>query len=115
MVMGKWIIAFYQTARGEELVKKTISQLNDKQRAKVYLQIGLLKEHGLSLPLPYLKKLAGTKNLWELKISAYRIFLSPLPNKRILLLHMITKKTKKTPGKDLKLVEQRLQDYLKGD
>jgi len=110
----KWQVVFYQTARGEELVRKEISQLNDKHRAKIYLQIGLLKEHGLNLPWPYLKKLAGTKSLWELRISVYRIFLSPLSNKRILLLHMISKKTPKTPKQDLKLAEQRLKDYLKG-
>ena len=74
----------------------------------------LLKEYGLNLPAAYLKKLTGTKKLFELRVSAYRIFLSPIIKRNILLIHMIVKKSNKTPKKDLRLAESRLKDFLKG-
>lgn len=105
-------MVFYQSVSGRQPVRDFISRLNEKQRSKIYLQIGLLRDYGLNLPMPYLKKLVGTKKLWELRVSAYRIFLSPVPEKKILLIHMIIKKSNKTPKKDLILVEKRLADFL---
>lgn len=111
--MDNWKIIFYQTANDRELVKEFIDSLNLKKQAKVYQQIGLLRKYGLRLPFPYLRKLAGTKRLWELRVSSYRIFLSPVLEKNILLIHAIVKKTQKTPKKELKIAESRLKDFIR--
>jgi len=112
--MESWTVIFYQTLRGEEPVKEFIDKLEIKQQAKIYSHLGLLKQYGLNLPSTYLKKLSGTKKLWELRVGSWRIFLSPVAQKNILLIHMIIKKSNKTPKKDLKLSQNRLQDFLKG-
>jgi len=114
-MLNKWQIIFYQTLRGDEPVKDFICGLSVKQQAKIYSHLDLLKEYGLNLSPTYLKKLAGTKRLWELKISSWRIFLSLFEQRNILLIHMIAKKTNKTPKRDLEICQKRLHDFLKGD
>lgn len=66
----------------------------------------------MALGQPYLKQLTGVKKLWELRAERYRIFLTPLKQKNILLIHAIIKKTQKTPKKELKLAVKRLKEYL---
>jgi len=110
--MNKWKILFYRTASGREPVKEFINKLADKNQAKILHHIDLLKQYGLSLRQPYLKRVSGTSKLWELRPGVYRIFLSAFPQSKILLVHMIIKKSQKTPKKDLKLAEKRLKEYL---
>jgi len=110
-------IVFYLQASGRSPVEEFIDALPEKDQAKIAWTIDLLTKHGMNLPQPYLKRLAGTKNLWELRIAfggkAYRIFLSPIPPKRNILLHAIVKKKQKTPTKDIETAENRLHDFLK--
>ena len=112
--MKEWKIIFYQTTRGDKPVEEFIDKLDFKKQTKIFSHLELLKEYGLNLSATYLKKLAGTKKLWELRVSVYRIFLSPIVKRNILLIHMIVKKSNKTPKKDLRLAESRLKDFLKG-
>ena len=107
-----WKVVYYQTKRGKEIVKEFINSQPNKKRAKIIWMIKLLKEHGKVLPKTYLKRLTGSKNLWELRPGFYRIFLSFIQEKNILLIHAIIKKTQKTPKKDIKLVKKRLNEYL---
>jgi len=107
-----WNIVYYQTASGNEPVKEFINKLTNKKQAKVVWMLQLLKQHGKSLPKQYLKYLAKTRYLWELKVGIYRIFLSFLEKKNILLIHTIVKKTQKIPKKDIKLSIKRLKPYL---
>jgi len=111
--MNNWKIVFYGTARGKEPVNEFIQNLAKRDQGKIIWAIDLLKEHGSSLPAPYLRRLAGTKKLWELRAKQYRIFLSFLTKKNIILIHAIKKKKQKTPKKDLQLAEQRLKEIEK--
>ena len=108
----RWRVVYYQTKSGKEIVKEFIDSQPNKKRAKIVWMIELLKEHGKALPRNYLKQLAGSKKLWELRPNFYRIFLSFLKKKNILLIHTIIKKTQKTPKKDIKLALKRLNEYL---
>lgn len=111
------VIVFYLTARGQSPVEEFIDALPVKDQAKIAWTIELLKNYGMRLPQPYLKRLIGTKNLWELRIAfggkAYRIFISPIPKEHTILLHAIMKKKQKTPVKDIETAENRLNDFLK--
>jgi len=109
--MSKYEVVFYQNKAGKIPVLDFIKKLNTKDQAKIAWTLNLLSEHGKSLPLPYLKFLHGTKQLWELRPKNYRIFLSFLPESQLILLHGIIKKTNKTPPKDLELSITRLTDY----
>ena len=107
-----WKVVYYQTRGGKETVREFIDFQPNKKRAKIVWMIELLKKHGKVLPKTYLKRLVGSKNLWELKSGFYRIFLSFLQEKNILFIHAIIKKTQKTPKKDIKLAIKRLNEYL---
>jgi len=110
--MIDWKVIYYQTARGEEPVISFIKKLPKEDQGKIIWTINLLETHGLRMGSPYLKKIEGTKKLWELKVNKYRIFLSFVLEKNILLIHAIIKKTQKTPKKDLKLIKNRLKSFM---
>jgi phage-related protein len=110
--MSKFEIIFYQTLSGKNPILDFIKKLNSKDQAKIAWTIDLLAEHGRFLPLPYLKSLQNAGNLWELRPKNYRIFLSFLQKRNIILLHAIIKKTNKTPIKEITLSTKRLADYL---
>ena len=110
--MSKCEIIFYQTRSGKNPLLDFIKKLSSKDQAKIAWIIGLLAEHGRFLPLPYLKSLSNADNIYELRPKNYRIFLSFLQRKNVILLHAIIKKTNKTPQKELSLASKRLKDYL---
>ena len=93
---------------------KTIQK---KDVAKILRDIDLLEEYGLSLGMPYIKKMTGTKNIWELRIKQatnnYRIFYFTMKFNQIILLNAFQKKTTKTPSVELNKAINYMNDYLK--
>jgi phage-related protein len=88
-----------------------------KPRAKIARAITLLKEHGFYVGGPFLKKVTGTKGLWELRIkyssSIYRILFFSYYQGEFVLLHGFVKKTAKLPPKELKIALSRLKKFKK--
>ena len=92
------------------------STLPKKDQAKILRDIDLLQEFGFSLGMPYIKKMKGTDNLWELRVKQstnnYRFFYFSLKDNKLVLLHGFKKKTQKTPKKEINIAETRKNDYL---
>jgi len=112
-VDDKWIIEYYKTSNKRSLVKEFIDDLNIHSRNKTIEILNLLKEFGVSLGMPYSKKLTGTP-LWELRILGsdnVRIFYIAKTGKTFLLLHGFKKKKQKTDKKEIKIAVDRLLDY----
>lgn len=102
-----WNIYFYQTARGEKVVKEFVKNLQVKTMAKVFQNIDLLMIHGPFLGMPYSKRLI--KEIYELRIRGredVRILYS-FSGKNIYLLHAFRKQTRKVPGKEIRMAEER--------
>lgn len=102
-----WKVYFFQTPRGEKIVKEFLKSLETRTVGKVSQTIDLLKEHGPFLGMPYSKKL--TKGISELRISGkeeIRILYTFSKN-NIYLLHAFKKKTRETPRKEIKIAEER--------
>ena len=102
-----WNIYFFQTPRGEKVVKEFIKKLQGKTIGKVSQNIDLLKIHGPFLGMPYSKRLI--KEIYELRIRGkeeVRI-LYTFSRKNIYLLHAFKKQTQKTPSKEIKIAEDR--------
>ncbi len=102
-----WNVYFFQTARGEKVVKEFIKNLETKTIGKVSQTLSLLKAYGPILGMPYSKKL--TKEISELRIRGneeVRILYAFSKN-NIYLLHAFKKKTQKTPRKEMKIAEER--------
>ena len=99
-----FIVEFYKSPNGKEVVKKTYFEYSDKQRAKIAKSMANLKEYGINQAIANLRKLLGT-HLWEYRILGkdnIRIICVSLPSNRIMVLHIFTKKSQKTSTKDLK-------------
>jgi len=98
-----WNIYFFQTPRGEKVVKEFIKGLQGNTIGKVSQNIELLKIHGPFLGMPYSKMLA--KGLYELRIRGreeIRIIYT-FSGKNIHLLHAFKKQTQKTPVKEIRI------------
>lgn len=95
-------------------------KLPKKDQAKILREIDLLEQFGISLGMPHVKKMAGTDDLWELRVKQgsnnYRVFYFTMKQRRLVLLHAFQKKTQKTPNKEIKIAENRKSEFLeRGD
>ncbi len=109
----QWNVILYKTPTGDVPVREFILSLEVKAKSKVEDSIKLLKEFGIRLGLPHVKKLTGTE-LWELRIvggDSIRIFYIAISGKNFLLLHGFKKKKDKTPPKEIKVAEDRLAEF----
>ncbi len=109
-----WEIVFYESRSGNKPVKEFLDSLEGIVRNKVYSSLELLKEYGINLSLPHVKKITGTP-LWELRIlgeSSTRIFYVARAGQKFLLLHGFRKKSQKTPENEIKTAEKRLNDFI---
>ncbi len=83
-------------------------------RAKAFSEIELLEKHGPDLREPYVKTLRG-KGLFELRIKfasdISRIFYFTYRQKTFVLLHGFTKKTQKTPQREIERALRYKEDY----
>jgi len=96
-------------------VAEYIKSLPSRQAEKVVFVLELI-ETAESVPTKFLKKLKGTDDLWEVRIrqgnDIFRL-LGFLEGEELLILnHAFTKKTQKTPRKEIKKAEQRKKEYL---
>lgn len=102
-----WEVIFFETTRGEKIVKEFIKSLNPKTISKIASEIDLLRQHGPLLVMPYSKRL--TQDLYELRIRGkqeVRIIYG-FKGRNIYLLHGFKKKTQKTPAKEIETSRKR--------
>jgi phage-related protein len=107
-----FIISHFTTASGRQPVEEFIEGENRQARDKLREVIEYLREYGFHLPDKYLRRMTGTKHLWELRVKhqkQYRIFLARIGEQEIVLLHAIIKKRQKTPEQDIRTAEERLR------
>jgi phage-related protein len=111
-IQKTWNVRFYQTRRGEKPVKDFISTQDPVVYAKIVSSMMLLQSNGPFLKPPQIKKLQS--NLYELRIKGkiqIRIFYTIFRNEYYLL-HAFTKKTQKTPAKELKITVDRAKEII---
>ncbi|MBU1031554.1 type II toxin-antitoxin system RelE/ParE family toxin [Patescibacteria group bacterium] len=110
----RWKIELYENSRGEKLVEDFFDSLDKKANLKIIHALELLKAFGLEGGYPHIKKLTGT-NLWEYRIlgsDSIRILYVSMTGRTFLILHGFKKKKQKTPAKEIKIAQERLQEYL---
>lgn len=103
-------ILFYK-----EYTVNFLSVLSKKEQAKINRAIALLGEYDFSLTRKYAKHIKG--KLWELRVglgnSKFRIFYFIYNDKYIVLLNGFTKKTMKTPLKEITKAVKLMNEALK--
>lgn len=108
---------YYYEKNSRFPVLEFIKKLQPKSQAKIARSINLLEEFGFRLSKKYIKKITGTFDLWELRIqhssNNYRIFFFLYHKEKFILLHAFTKKTMKTPQKEIKAALANLTEFKK--
>ena len=106
-------IEFYSTISGKKPAKDFIFTLDEKMQAKVLRNLDLLEVNGPALRMPYSESLED--GIFELrsKVSSNitRIFYFFYVDKKIILTNGFTKKSQKTPPKELQLAKKYKADY----
>ena len=111
-------IHFYRDRNGNSPVADHIRELagkSDKDSRvklnKIRDYINALSEYGLQLREPYIKHLDG--ELWELRPLRDRILFVAWHNGSFVLLHFFTKKTQKTPQREIEQARRELTELKK--
>ncbi len=115
MTVPPWEIEFYENDEGGCPVQGFLDGLAKPSRAKVVALIQLLAEQGPTLPFPYSSQVRG--KVRELRTQygkeTFRVLYFGASNREWVLLHAFSKRTKRTPEKEIKLAEERMAAYLK--
>lgn len=109
--MDKWKVTYYISSSGNNPVKEFLDA-NLKAKVKAFRIFSNIEEYGLSSVVPHIKKLAGTP-LWEIRIAgedSARILYVTCQEKQVLLLHAFTKKTQRTPLREINVALVRLKE-----
>lgn len=111
--MNEWTLVYYETGRGDQPVRSFLDKLSSQERARVLDALDDLVEFGTALSMPDVRAMQGTP-LWELRIRGriqHRVFYVSMQGRRLLLLHAFTKKTQKTPSREIQTALRRLAEY----
>ncbi len=112
----QWSIEYYVAASGKSPVKEFIDSLSPESKAKFIFVADLLTEYGLNVREPYVKPITGTRKLFEIRIkdrqNIHRVFYFAYTGRRLVLLHGFTKKTDKTPPREIATAESRMKDFI---
>jgi len=109
MSSEKWTAVYYETRDGEAVVENEIKGFGAKVFARIVRTVGLLEEFGTGLDEDYVKHVEG--RIWELRPGRYRVLYSSAKNRVFVLLRAFIKKSKKTPKREIKIAQNRLDDY----
>ena len=106
-------IIFYKTSSGHSPVEEFIDSLNLKEAKKVVWTLRLVRDLD-RVPEEYLKKLKSTDDIWEIRVqfgnNIFR-FLGFNESNTIVLTNAFSKKTQKTPEKEIELAKQRKKEF----
>lgn len=106
-----WHVDFYLDARDRNPVLEAVSVLPKQEQAKLFRVLDLLRNRGPELGMPYARHVED--KVWELRADAGRIFYCIYTGQRIILLHYYTKKTNKSPKREIDTARRRIDEFSK--
>jgi len=109
-------IVFYRTDTGKCYIEDFLDTLSGKEAQKVVWVFKLIEKFE-NVPKQYFRKLSNTEDIWEVRVDGrdktYRILGFFDVNKIVVLNHAFTKKTQKTPKRNIQIAENRKRDYIR--
>ena len=109
-----WIVELYDRPDGTSPVAEFIEEQSPQNQAKIFGELDDMIEFALMDRGNKLKHLEG--KLWELRFRGighqFRFTYFAHTSRRIVILHGFSRKTRKTPKRELNTARRRLQDYL---
>ena len=112
--MDKWQVVYYSSPSGNNPVSDFLDSLDQQAQSKLLRILNYIAEYGLQSVIRHVKKLSGTP-FWEIRIlgqDSIRIIYVIPTSLKVLILHGFTKKSQKTPLKELDIASKRYQQYL---
>jgi phage-related protein len=103
-----WRLQCYVDGRGRNPVEEFIRSLTSGEQAVLRARIAFLAEVGNRAREPLSKSLGG--GLFELRTKSSRIFYCFKPGGVIVLLHGFSKKSQKTPNRELQVALNRMEN-----
>ena len=107
-------LIYYTNASQDNPFDKFLDSLTEVQQRKILRILANIQNYGLTNAIPHIKKLTNTP-LWEIRILGQdniRVFYATLLENSILILHGFSKKTQKTPPREIETALNRLKDWL---
>jgi len=108
-------IEFYHLDNGKCPVEEYLDTLSDKEVEKVFFVLDIIETMPV-VPGKFFKKLTSTNGIWEVRVkysgNIFRLLGFLESDELLILNHAFTKKTQKTPTRDIKKAEQRKKDYF---
>ncbi|MGH9367533.1 MAG: type II toxin-antitoxin system RelE/ParE family toxin [Thermoanaerobaculia bacterium] len=103
-------LVFYETAGGNSPAERYLRGQSDADRALLLAKIKAFCEEFPILLTVDIKRLRG--KVWEIRVSGSRQhrLLYSVVGRDLVVLHAFTKKSRKTPPKELALAEHRLKE-----
>jgi len=110
----EWSVKFYKTEDEHSPVEEWLESIPKSAKAKIVRNMLLLEQLGLTVREPYVKPL-GDK-LYEVRAKEqngiYRVIYSAYTGKQFVILHGFTKKTQKTPSKEIEVAKKRMEEFI---
>ena len=95
----------------DKLYKRGRTSKNERiNRDKILAYMIALKEYGTRIGEPIVKHIVG--DIWELRPLDNRIFFFYWKDNKFVLLHHFTKKTNKTPQREIKKALAKMKNYI---
>ncbi len=108
-------VIFHQLVNGKCPVEDYLESLSNKQVEKIFFVLDLVENINI-VPRKFFKKLDSTDGIWEIRVqyenNIFRLFGFFDGNDLLVLNHAFTKKTQRTPKKEILIAEQRKKDYF---
>lgn len=108
-------IIFYRTEIDRCPVEEYLDSLSDKQAEKVFFVLDIVEKFEI-IPSKFLKKLEAADDIWEIRIQQgndiFRLLGFFDGEQLVVLTHAFTKKSQKTPSKEIKTAQQRKKNYF---
>lgn len=108
-------IIFYHLKNGKCPIEDYLNSLSQKQVEKIFFVLDLIEQFNI-VPRKFFKKLEATDNIWEARVqygnNIFRLLGFLDGSELVILNHAFTKKTQKTPQKEIKKAEERRKEYF---
>lgn len=106
--MPGMLVRFYETASGQQPVRKYLARLESNERAEVAEALDAIERHGMDEVET--RQIEG--KLWEIKVSRHRVFYVILLGPEMVLLHAYKKQGQKAPKREVATARKRMKDLL---
>ena len=103
-------VTFYTTASGRSPVLDYVRDLSKPEHARLLQALDQIERHGFDAVRVQFRQIEG--KLWEIRVSAHRVFYVLIEREEMVLLHAYKKQGQKLPLKEREVAIKRMKELL---